>query len=233
MRNTSVATGSAGSGGSGVAPTPARKTAGTQTAKLAWIAAGALSSGNSASATRIAPSSVCRVATGSQVSMVLKTCCRAAPSACVTPARESPWPAKLSHNSATVPSKPNCPTRSGIGRPRTQSIPPCWSAWLSTVSATTTPSRPGRKLEVTSLRCLLRACARMDRGPHARWRRRHVDVFDAERLERIEDSADHRGRRGVVLEAAGQQLAVFVKDNCFHQRLADALRHAAVDLAFA
>ena len=40
-------------------------------------------------------------------------------------------------------------------------------------------------------------------------------------------------RHAVVLEAAGHELTVAIVDDRLHQRLADALRHAAMDLALA
>ena len=40
-------------------------------------------------------------------------------------------------------------------------------------------------------------------------------------------------RHGVILEAAGDELALGVEHDRFHQRLAGALRDAAVDLALA
>ena len=65
-------------------------------------------------------------------------------------------------------------------------------------------------------------------------------ALDAERVGRCrrrmigERERRHVGgaRHGVIHERAGEQLAVAVVDRLFHQRLADALHHAAVQLAF-
>src|SRR5262249_49321671 len=80
-------------------------------------------------------------AAGSQSPRREKASARPAPSASITLARVRLSPAKPSHIRATADSKP-CATRSGIVWPRTQMMPRSPSAWLSTVSAATTPSRP-------------------------------------------------------------------------------------------
>jgi hypothetical protein len=130
------------------------------------------------------------------------------------------------------------------------------------------PASVGSMALCCLLRCL-RHPLRVDRRPHPARGRRHVDMVDAERLERIENGADHCGwrtsgasfasafdaewigcrrhlgqlryklrkvlgaRHGVVLETAGDELAIAVERDRFHQRLAYALGDAAVNLACA
>src|SRR4029077_3676111 len=135
----------------------------------------------------------------------------------------------------------------------------------------TSPVNGGGKFRRRSLllRRQLSGARSMDRVPNFVWRRRHVDMLDAQRTERIENGADDGRRRAcrtgfagafdaerigrrwhlrdfrqqvgeirsarhrVVLEAAGDQLAIGIEHDRFHQRLADALRDAAMDLAIA
>ena len=87
-------------------------------------------------------------------------------------------------------------SRIGGGKPRSDSL--CRSRSFRSTRSNAKTRAAGQRYsfgETPTSPAVTRVRPHPQRLPYARWRRRHVDVIDADAAQRVDDGIHHRGRR--------------------------------------